>query len=319
MNILTGGRGVGKTYGVQKIIIKDFLKNKNQFVWLRRYKSETKVAKNGWFNKIQAEFPNTKFEIKGNAIYIDEELAGCFVSLSTSSTNKGNSLLKNARTCVFDEYIIDTSGGMQRYLANEMRTLFDLLETFFRTNSNTRVFILSNNISEVNPLYLYFGINFKRSKVWVDNDIYAESLTTSEDLIALKNASPIARITNKYDEEYNQYNINNEVLTDTEKFICNKFNSAIQLFTIVDNCNYYVYKTHSENRLQMFIGKEGNDNHKLKFTFDVERVTEEVQLIDRQLQPLAIKNLVNAYKRGILFFEDVQTKAILTERLKKYF
>lgn len=319
LNSLTGGRGIGKTYGCQKLLIKDFLKNGNQFVWLRRYKSELKVAKSGFFNKIQNEFPNVKFEIKGNSIFINEKLAGCFSALSTSSTNKGNSLLTNARTCVFDEYIIDTTSGLQRYLPNEMRTLFDLLETFFRTNPNTRVFFLSNNVSEINPLYTYFGINFEKNKVWVDTDIYAENLETSQEFIELKNKSPIARLTQKYDEEYYNYNVNNEVLNDSNKFVREPFKKAIQMFTIVDKLNYYIFKAHEEGQIYFYASTEGNQNTNMKFTFDIERVNDNVYYIDKTAKFTAIQTLVSFYKRGLLYFDSVETKMFFFEHLKKYF
>ena len=38
LSFVIGERGVGKTFGAKKFVINDFLKNGNQFVYLRRYK-----------------------------------------------------------------------------------------------------------------------------------------------------------------------------------------------------------------------------------------------------------------------------------------
>lgn len=65
LNILIGGRGIGKTYQLKKYVIEQYLKSKKQFVWLRRYKTEIKEAMDGFFTKHKNNYPGHKFEIKG--------------------------------------------------------------------------------------------------------------------------------------------------------------------------------------------------------------------------------------------------------------
>ena len=74
LNFLIGERGVGKTYGAIKFVTKEFLKKGHQFVYLRRYKSDLKKSLPTLFTSIinNNEFPDTKFTIKGNNIYINE-------------------------------------------------------------------------------------------------------------------------------------------------------------------------------------------------------------------------------------------------------
>ena len=43
VNILIGERGCGKSYGAKNYVIKQFLKNHSQFVYLRRYENELKA------------------------------------------------------------------------------------------------------------------------------------------------------------------------------------------------------------------------------------------------------------------------------------
>ena len=56
-NFIIGERGVGKTYGAIKFCINDYLKNGNQFVYVRRFKTEIESSAdakdNSFFAKIE--------------------------------------------------------------------------------------------------------------------------------------------------------------------------------------------------------------------------------------------------------------------------
>lgn len=62
LNILIAERGVGKTYSASKFVSKDFIKNKNEFVYIRRYKTELKKAVPKFFKPLSDnnEFPDYK-------------------------------------------------------------------------------------------------------------------------------------------------------------------------------------------------------------------------------------------------------------------
>ena len=50
--MLIGERGVGKTYGASKLVVKEFIKKKRQFVYLRRYKTELSKSSKKFFSII---------------------------------------------------------------------------------------------------------------------------------------------------------------------------------------------------------------------------------------------------------------------------
>lgn len=52
INILIGERGVGKTFGASEMVIKDYLKNDNQFAYIRRYKTELKKSVPNFFDAL---------------------------------------------------------------------------------------------------------------------------------------------------------------------------------------------------------------------------------------------------------------------------
>lgn len=315
VNIITGGRGIGKTYGKQCINISRFLKDGSQFVWLRRYKSEIKTCKDGFFNKVQKEFPNTKFEIKGNNIYIDKKLAGCFCALTGTTVNKGNSKLTKVKSIDFDEYIIDTTDVHHRYLPDEMRKIFDLAETFARLE-DIQIFLLSNNVSKINPCYLMFEIDFKNSNIWVNDLIYAEQCDTPKEFLEFKNKTKLSKLIQKYDKEYYNYNLKNQSLKDNQTFIKTKDKNAIQIFNIKTSKNTYkIYKNRNNNKPCFICSLKGNEQI-LTYTFDITLVNDKILLAENN--SIAIKNLVNNFKRGNVFFENEQIKAELFEILKKY-
>ena len=58
-NFILSPRGNGKTYGAKKFVIKRFLKYGEQFIYVRRYKTEFKKLKL-FFDDIRNEFPGVK-------------------------------------------------------------------------------------------------------------------------------------------------------------------------------------------------------------------------------------------------------------------
>lgn len=54
-NFIIGNRGSGKTYWAKRWAINDFIKKGEQFIYLRRYKTELRTIKN-FFADISEEF-----------------------------------------------------------------------------------------------------------------------------------------------------------------------------------------------------------------------------------------------------------------------
>ena len=90
VNILIGERGCGKSYGAKNYVIKQFLKNHSQFVYLRRYENELKAVFEKDKNKF---FKNSLNEL------LPQKLIEPIISLSGISPNKKvNEITKQERT-----------------------------------------------------------------------------------------------------------------------------------------------------------------------------------------------------------------------------
>lgn len=164
-NFIVGARGLGKTYGAKKKVIKDFLKKEHEFIYARRYKEDLK-SRFSFFADIAHEFPDWDFRVNG----LDAECApiktredkkrswrkmGSFVALSQSQSYKSVAY-PNVRTIIFDEFIIEK--GAVRYLPNEARVFNDLYSTVDRYKDKTRVLFLANSITITNPYFLELRI-----------------------------------------------------------------------------------------------------------------------------------------------------------------
>ena len=150
--------GVGKTYGATKFVISNFIKKGEQFVVVRRYKSELKETLSTFFNSMinNNEFPEHNFSVSGNKFLIDGEVAGYGLVLSNSQNLKGSNF-DLVKTVIFDEYAIEP-GQRKYYLKNDVVIFLNLLETIARMR-DIRVFLLGNPADiYTNPYFTYFDL-----------------------------------------------------------------------------------------------------------------------------------------------------------------
>lgn len=220
INFVMSPRGNGKSYSGKKLVVKQFLKDKSQAVYIRRTKVEIDEVKGTYWNDISQEFPNLEFTIEGDIGYINGEEVVHFIPLSTS-TNKKSASYPKVKWILFDEYII-TKTTYNRYLKNEMTLFLDLLETIGRDRTNVRVYIMANSVSYVNPLFSYFNIEpneEKRFQKFKDGLICLE-LFTSTVFMEEKKKTPFGRLI--AGTHYSNYAIENKVLEDTNEFICER-------------------------------------------------------------------------------------------------
>ena len=157
INMLVGERGVGKTYTVSKFATKQFIKNGEEFAYIRRYKPELTQAVPNFFSALCSnnEFEEHHLYNKGNTFKCDEKTCGHALKLSTAQDLKSSNF-NNVKNIIFDEFIIE-EGQKKYYLKNEVFTFLNLLETIARMR-DIRVFMLANAVTITNPYFLFFDI-----------------------------------------------------------------------------------------------------------------------------------------------------------------
>lgn len=305
-NFCIAERGCGKSYGITKLVIDRFLKKGEQFIYLRRYKSELKSAVAGFFSAVIAnkEYPEDEvlLEVKNNKFYINGELAGYAIALSTANIVKSSSF-PNVKTIVFDEFLIDK--GAYHYLSNEVTQLLDLVETVGRLR-DVKVFFLGNAISITNPYFTYFNLSLPYGsdiKMFKDGSIcvcYASNYEYRE----RKKATRFGKLISGTD--YGKYAIDNEWLRDSKAFIKKKGKGCHYYFTLfVGGRNYGVWVNWSTDEL--FVSKNVDPNCPMVLAISKEDHNDSTILARTRSNPW-FKNICECYRNGLLMFESVAIK-----------
>lgn len=172
-NFAVGGRGIGKTYGWQKMVIGKAIRSYEAnpedvhlFIYLRRYKDELRLSRDTFFAAIYVEFPEWDFRAHGfraqmspiterdnkKRVWID---IGYFIELSRAQSYKSVAFPK-VRDIGYDEFILEKSHT--RYLPNEAHIFLGFYSTVDRNLDKTRVFFLANSVSITNPYFLEYNI-----------------------------------------------------------------------------------------------------------------------------------------------------------------
>lgn len=171
-NFCVGARGLGKTYGAKKLVINAYLRDKQEFILLRRYKTEL-ANRQTFFDDIAHEYPNHGFRVEGHLAQVSFnpqaekpkwETMGYFISLSTAQTRKGVSYAAVTKI-LFDEFIIEK--GALHYLPDEATVFNNFYSTVDRWQDKTRVIFMANAISIMNPYFNQFDIRPKRNNQFI--------------------------------------------------------------------------------------------------------------------------------------------------------
>ncbi len=147
LNFILTNRGFGKTFGAKCNVIKKFIKKGEQFVYVRRYKTELNDI-HKFFDSpdLRKKFKTHTFEVKGKTFYIDGKIAGYAIALSTSQKLKSVDY-PFVTTIIFDEFI---NTSPVNSLKGESGLLFNLIETINRNREledkeAVKVVLLSNS------------------------------------------------------------------------------------------------------------------------------------------------------------------------------
>lgn len=314
MNYILGERGVGKSYNLKVYLINRFKKKKRQFIYLRRYDTELhKSLKDNEFCKdIEKDpaFADDHLYIKGEKIYINDEVCGYAIPLSKASIYKSVPF-PNVDIIMFDEFLIDNA--TYHYLPEEPEKLLDFMETVGRLR-NIQVFLLGNSISLINPYFDYFNISlpygsdiktFKNGLIlinYIKNEKYRE----------VKKDTNFGKLIDG--TKYSSYAIDNEFLKDNNNFIKKKSPKSRFFFNLILNGHTYgVWMDYNSN--EMYISKHFNANHPVTITFNYNDHSENTIML--KSKSVFFQNLVSHYQNGWLYFDTLQIKSDVTRLIHR--
>ncbi len=332
INIIVGNRGGGKSWGAKEWAIDNFIKNKEQFGYIRRYKEDLKQPMIQFFKDIEMKYPDYEFKVDGNYFYIrmrtenekqkwtENDIAGYGFTLSTANNKKSISY-PNITTLIYDEFLIDK--GTQHYLKNEPIALLNLYETIARPGTgHPRVvlFMLANAITITNPYFMFWDLKMptKQDKngkwIWKHptRPILVEDVRNEKFIDAKRNTEFGSLIKGT---EYEGYSIENKFLLDDDKFIEPKDPKARFYFR-------FTYKEHTLgvwanfNDGLMYVSKQIDPSYPLHFSITMQDHSPNMMFIKNNRTRGHFKRFIDAYKDACVRFEDMNIKNITYEVIK---
>ena len=314
-----GERGVGKSYGAKLYVANKFIKKGEQFVYIRRYKTELKTAmmKNStpvFFEQIadDPKMEGHKFKNTKDTMYIDGKICGYAIPLSVANILK-SSTYERVTTIIFDEFILDK--GTYHYLQDEVTAFLETFETINRLRE-VKVLFLGNAISITNPYFTYFNLTlpynsefktFKNGLIVVN---YIKNIKYRE----VKKQTKFGRLIEN--TEYGKYAIDNEFLRDSKYFIKKKTKTSKFFFIMkLGGRDFGIWIDYNTNSI--FISNDYDPLCPIVVTINPNDHNETTLLVKIRNNSF-FKNLIEHYRQGLLFFENQMTKNIVLEYISKY-
>ena len=314
---IIGERGCGKSFSSKNFCIRDYINHENQFIYLRRYKEELDLACQSFFDDIKSAglYEEHEFEVKGGKklvkFYMDGELIGYGIALSTSNILKSTAF-PNVKTIVFDEFILDV--GNYHYIKNEITKTLDVYETVFRLREG-RMLFLGNSVSIDNPYFNYFDLTLPYNsefKKFKDGAIVVNYIKN----MAYRDKKRKSRFGKMIDgTDYGKYAIDNEMLRDNNDFIEKKGKNPIYWNNIIVNGNTYGI-WHNRQNGRVYVSEDYEPNSKFSYAMTIDDHTPDSKFISIR-QNSYMKVLIEYYKNGDLYFENMKVKNNFMKLIKK--
>lgn len=315
-NMIVGPRGYGKSFWGKEWAIKDFIKNGNEFIYLRRYETDLKRVDN-YFDDIIVEeiFDDHAFKVtREKTFMIDERLAGYAIPLSKAQSYKSTSFPK-VNKIIFDEFILEK--GSLHYIQGdyEPEVFIGFCESVFRSRDNVRAFLLANSVTMNNPYFKFWDITFPKGVDLVkrkDGLVLAQNVKGNE-FKKFKEQTALAKAISG--TRYASYSIDNDYYLDSEVFIEKKKGSAKYYMTLIfRGKNYGIYQDFKEGTMTVSLDVDPYCNKVYALT--LEDHTPNTLLLSTLNRSPAIKRFIEMYRAGVVRFESMAIKNATYEIIK---
>lgn len=313
-----GERGVGKTFGAKVAVLKKFLKTGEQFIYLRRYKTELDTSLATFWNDLQGNgfFEDYNLGVKKSKMLTtftcNDKVCGYAIPLSTSNILKSTAFPK-VSTIIFDEFLLDV-GTAYRYLKNEVTMLLDVIETVARLR-DIKVILLGNAINvHSSPYFAYWDLELpygSEFKTFHNGTILVNYIKNTE----YRKAKKESRFGKLIDgTAYGRYAIDNEVLRENKNFIYKRPAASTFIgMLIINGMNIGIWNGRDG---YLYLSEKYDPNTTSKFALDYNDHTEHT-IFTSVRENMYVHMCLRGYKQGWLRFENQKIKAVATAVLNK--
>lgn len=337
--VIVGNRTAGKTYACKKRGINNFIKKKEQFVYVRRYNYDLKDSLPTFFDDIikNNEFPEYEFKVDGTKLYCrlktdedkkvpwtKDDICGYGIVLSTADNKKSISY-PMVTMIIYDEFMLDKESSMQHYLKNEVRSLLNLYETVARPGSEHPrciLFMLSNSISINNPFFNKWDLKLPDTSKPDKNGKYIWKHPTRS--ILVENVKKDEMIEAKKQTEfytiikgtgYDTFSIDNEFINDDSTFVEKRSSIARPYFAFIfKGQKFGVWISMGEGL--MWVSEQFDPGYSVVYTLTLKDHRPNTLFLRNKNQSGHFNTFIQAYKDGCVRFESTLIKSICYEVIK---
>lgn len=311
-NIVIGNRGCGKTYGLKKRAVKQWLEKKHQFVYLRRFKEELDETAESYFNDIiiNEEFPDCVIEYRNGCYFCNGEIMGYAMALTKAKDYKSISF-PLVYLIIFDEFLIEDN-GYSRYLKNEVKQFLSFYMSIDRYRGCI-VFFLANSVSMINPYTLYFDLQLPYGSNIVRKGDILLQLVQDEEFIQERKQTRFGKLIQG--TEFEEYAIENKFTQDSKTFLKKKTEKSQYYFTFIYKGEQFgIWVDYTEGKF--FVSQDTDPYCKLIYSITVDDHNPNTLLLRQINKAIFFKNFIENYKLGNVYFENQKVKNITYEVIK---
>lgn len=294
IKVIIGARGIGKTYGLKKKFIKDFLYKGKKFIWLRDNEDAIdKLTENNgekFFNDVSKEFNNLKYKVQNNAIFINDQHCGYFMSISTYYNYKGNAY-EDIKNIGFDEFIKEKA---QRTAKHRILQFVNTIETIGRTRNNYKIYMLSNALDRNDDFFTLFDIKISSFGLYTNKKkgislIYAQN-NPIYDKAHKESISGKLLSNTVYDDS-----ISNNVFMGDDKLYYTRKPPKSKLLCILHNEENKAVRLYESDDI-IYVEDDTNENQYLnkRFVNKLKNITTTTRLIPKIFKDMLKSNMSNS-------------------------
>lgn len=313
-NLVVGARGDGKTYWGKKRAVKNYKERGWHFVYLRRYQDELDDVKETLFNDIivNNEFPDDVIEYKNDTYFINGEIFGYAMALTKAKNYKSLSY-PLVYLIIFDEFLMEDN-GYSRYLKNEVNQFLSLYMTIDRYRG-CKVFFLGNNVTMINPYTIYWKLEipYNTNIVKHKSGKILMEVIQDDEYVNERLQTDFGKIIE--DTEFADYAIHNKSMLDRKDFIEKKSGNCSYYFTLkyMDN-KYGIW--HSYEQGKIWVSGDYDPSYKIIYSFTLDDHSENTYFIKNLNKAVLVKNFIDGFKSGIVYFESQKIKNVIYDVIK---
>ena len=313
-NLIIGNRSSGKSYGLKKRAIKNYIDKGHKFIYLRRYKDELDKSKESYFDDIilNEEFPGYEITFDKDCYFINNQLFGYAMALTKAKDYKSSSY-PDVWLIIYEEFIIEEN-GYTRYLKNEVFTFLGFYMTIDRYRG-CKVFMLGNNFSMFNPYTLFWNLNHPKTgnTVKAQNGKILLEMVANKDFIDARMKTDFGQLVAGTD--FAEYAIYNKSPIDNDDFIKKKSEKCSYYFTFkYQNELFGVWVDYTIGKF--FVSTDVDPFFKMIYSVTLEDHSPNTLLLKSINKSLYFKTFIENYKDGNVYFETAKIKNVVYNVIK---